>query len=84
VTYQPPAGTPPAPAPICKVPKTKGMKLAVAEKAVRRADCKVGRIKKVSSRRVRSGRVTGTSPPAGRKLRAGWKVELFESKGPRS
>lgn len=78
VTYQPPAGM--APAPICKVPKTKGMKLPAAEKAVRRADCKVGGIKKVRSRSVRGGRVAGTSPPAGRKLRAGWRVELFVSK----
>jgi beta-lactam-binding protein with PASTA domain len=81
VTYQPPPGT--APVPICKVPKTKGTKLPAAEKALRRAHCKVGRVKKVGSRSVRNGRVTRTSPPAGRKLRAGWKIELFVSNGSR-
>ena len=57
------------------------MKLANAEKAVRRAHCKVGKIKRVTSRTVRSGRVMSTSPRAGRMLRAGSKIELFVSKG---
>ena len=57
------------------------MKLAAAERALRQAHCKVGKIKRVKSRTVRKGRVTSTSPRAGRMFRAGNKVELFVSKG---
>ena len=57
------------------------MKLATAEKAVRQAHCKVGKIKRLTSRTLRRGRVMSTSPRAGRMLRAGSKVELFVSKG---
>jgi Glucodextranase, domain B/PASTA domain len=84
VSYTPPSPAPPAPPPPavkCDVPTLKGMKLATAERAVRRAHCKVGKIKRVKSRKVRKGRVTSSSPPAGRRLRAGSKVELFVSKG---
>ena len=79
VVYEPPP-TPPAPL-RCQVPRTKGMKLPAAEKALRRSHCKVGKIKHQTSRAVRRGRVTSTSPRAGRTLRAGSKVELFVSKG---
>ena len=79
VVYQVPASSPPAAT--CKVPRTKGLKLANAQKALRRAHCRVGRIKRVRSRKVRRGRVLSTSPRAGRKLRGGAKVELFVSKG---
>jgi serine/threonine-protein kinase len=65
----------------CKVPKTKGMKLAAAEKAIRKAHCKVGTVKKVKSRMVRKGRVMHTMPHAGHVLRAESKIDLFVSKG---
>ena len=79
IVYNPP---PAPPAPVrCKVPRTKGMKLAAAEKAVRHAHCKVGKIKHLTSHRVRRGRVMSTIPRAGRGLPAGSKVELFVSKG---
>ena len=57
------------------------MKLPAAEKALRRSHCKVGKIKQQKSRTVRRGRVTSTSPRAGRTLPAGSKIELFVSKG---
>jgi hypothetical protein len=87
VAYQPPApvsssSLPPPPAPvICRGPRTKGMKLLAAERALRRAHCRVGRIKHVSSKKIRRGRVMGTSPRVGRRLKAGAKVELSVSKG---
>ncbi len=83
VLYNPPAPPPPPPpAPVkCKVPRTKGMKLPAAQRAVRRAHCKVGKIKHVKSKAVRSGRVTNTTPRPGRVFRAGTKIELFVSKG---
>jgi hypothetical protein len=66
----------------CRVPKTKGMKLSAAKRALRRAHCRVGKIKPVASHSARRGRVASTSPRPGRRLRAGAKVELFVSKGP--
>jgi hypothetical protein len=84
VVYQPPAPPPPPPPPVvkCNVPRIKGMKLPAAEKALRRAHCKVGKVKHMSSRKVRRGRVMTSSPRAGRHLAAGTKIELFVSKGP--
>jgi Glucodextranase, domain B/PASTA domain len=82
VVYTPPAAPVPQSSPVkCKVPKTKGMKLNAAEKALRRAHCKVGKVKRELSRTVRSGRVASTTPHAGRVLNAGTKIELFVSKG---
>ncbi len=85
VVYTPPppaphAGPPP-PAARCKVPKTKGMKLTVAEKAIRKAHCKVGKVKWVKSRKMRHGRVMSTTPRPGHVLSSGSKIELFVSKG---
>lgn len=79
VVYNPPP--PPPPAVKCKVPKTKGIKLRAAEKALRRAHCEVGKIKHEKSRTVRSGRVASTTPRAGRTVKADSKIELFVSKG---
>lgn len=79
VLYHPPPAPPP---PVrCRVPRTKGLKLPAAEKAIRRAHCRVGKIKRIRSRKVRRGRVVDTRPPVGRRLRAGSKVELFVSNG---
>jgi Glucodextranase, domain B/PASTA domain len=67
---------------VCKVPRIKGMKLPAAEQALRRAHCRVGRIRHEVSKKVRKGRAVGTGPSTGRRLPAGSKVELFVSKGP--
>jgi Glucodextranase, domain B/PASTA domain len=86
VVYQPPSTPQPAivtpsPTDICKVPKIKGMKLAVAKKALRHAHCRIGKIKHVKSGKVALGRVIRISSRPGRRLPAGAKVELFVSKG---
>ncbi len=91
VVYQPPpspspSSSPPPPPPppptiVCKVPRTKGMKLAMAERALRRAHCRVGKITHVTSERIARGRVMSTTPRAGRRLAAGAKIGLFVSKG---
>lgn len=79
VVYTPPS---PPPAPVkCEIPRLKGKRLATAERALRHARCRVGKIKRVKSRTVRNGRVTSASPGAGRTFAAGHKVELFVSKG---
>lgn len=80
VYYSPPAPTPAVH--VCRVPRTKGMKLPAAERALRRANCRVGRIRHEVSKKVHKGRAVGTSPRVGRVLRAGSKIELFLSKGP--
>jgi hypothetical protein len=77
VVYQPPA----PPVVKCRVPRVKGMKLPAAEKALRKAHCRVGKVKHVSSRKLARGRVMSTKPQAGRRLRAGAKIELLVSKG---
>jgi Glucodextranase, domain B/PASTA domain len=80
VIYTPPSPPPPAPVK-CKVPPLKGKKLAAAERALRQAHCRVGKIKHVKSPTVRKGRVAGASPGARHTFAAGHKVELFVSKG---
>jgi Glucodextranase, domain B/PASTA domain len=79
IVYAPPA--PPPPPVKCKVPRTKGMKLPAAERALRRAHCRVGKIKHVHSKKIAEGRVMGTTPRAGRRLAAGAKIQLSVSKG---
>lgn len=84
VVYQPPAQSvppPPPPPAKCKVPRTKGMKLAAAKRALRGAHCQVGRIQHERSKKEPEGRVLSTSPMPGRSFAAGHRVELFLSKG---
>lgn len=84
IVYQPPAAPPPPTPPMpmkCNVPRVKGMKLVRAEKALRRAHCKVGKVKHVKSSKLARGRVISTTPRAGRHLPAGTKIVLFVSKG---
>jgi hypothetical protein len=86
VVYQPPStagsGPPVTVKPVkCKVPRTKGMKLAAAKRALRHAHCRVGKIKHVSSKKIARGHVMSTTPRAGRRLAAGAKVALSVSKG---
>jgi beta-lactam-binding protein with PASTA domain len=58
------------------------MKLGAAEKALRRAHCRVGKVKHVSARKLARGRVMSTTPHAGRWLPARSKIEVFVSTGP--
>jgi hypothetical protein len=85
VVYTPPPpaphAAPPPAAARCKVPKTKGMKLTAAEKAIRKAHCKVGKVKWVKSHKMRHGRVMSTTPRPGHVLSSGSKIELFVSRG---
>lgn len=67
----------------CVVPKVKGKTAAAARKAIRRAGCKVGAIRRSYSASIRSGRVVSQSPRAGARRAAGTKVTLVLSKGKR-
>jgi eukaryotic-like serine/threonine-protein kinase len=64
------------------VPRIEGMKLPAAERALRRAHCRVGKIKHEHSNKVGRGRVVATSPGRGRRKMAGGRIELLVSSGP--
>ena len=59
----------------CTVPTLKRMRLSQAKKRLRSANCSVGKVKLVRSRRF-AGRVVSTRPGRGTTLRAGAKVNL--------
>jgi hypothetical protein len=65
----------------CVVPNVKGKALAAARRALRRAACGTGRIRRSFSASVRVGRVISQSPRAGARRTAGTKVRLVVSKG---
>jgi beta-lactam-binding protein with PASTA domain len=67
--------------PKCKVPRVIGKGLTKARTAIRAANCSVGRVRRVQSKRTR-GHVVRQSPLAGRRLAVGSKVNLFVSRGP--
>lgn len=71
----------PAALELCIVPRVAHAKLGTAERALRRSNCRVGRITKVRSRTFRKGRVEHASHSPGAVLRAGTKVGLTESVG---
>jgi hypothetical protein len=65
----------------CVVPKLKGKTLASAEKAISKAHCAVGKVKKASSSHVKKGIVVSQGTKAGESLPDGAKVSLVVSKG---
>jgi hypothetical protein len=67
--------------PPCKVPRLRGMTLSGARHAISRAGCKVGKIKRDHSRKVRRGHVVSSTPSAGRTKPRGTKVALVLSRG---
>jgi hypothetical protein len=79
---QPPP-PPPAPPPArCKVPRVVGTKLPAAKRAITRARCRVGRVRRARSRKP-SGRVVSQSPRPGVKRPRGARVNLVVSRGRR-
>ena len=67
--------------PSCKVPRLRALTLSKARKAISKANCAVGKIKKEHSGRVRKGRVMSSSPSSGRTKPHGTKVALVVSRG---
>ncbi|HMJ00502.1 MAG TPA: PASTA domain-containing protein [Gaiellaceae bacterium] len=65
---------PPAPPARCTVPRVIGLRLATARSRIRRAHCRVGRVRRARSRRV--GRVLSQSPRAHALRPRGTKVNL--------
>lgn len=60
----------------CVVPNLAGRKLAAAKKALGKAKCKVGTIKKLAGASAKTGKVSKQSPKAGSKLAVGSKVAV--------
>lgn len=75
----------PEPAPTaprrCKVPNLKRKKTKVARKAVRRTECKLGKVKRRHSRKVPKGKVISQTPKPGKRVAGGAKVTIVVSSG---
>jgi hypothetical protein len=84
LTRTSPPPPPPPPARACVVPNVKGKTLASAKRALARAGCRVGAIRKVYSRKVKRGRVDSQKPKARTRLHERAKVALVVSRGRKS
>jgi hypothetical protein len=77
----PPPPPPPPPAPPrprqCVVPRVVGLRLASASTRIRRANCRVGSVRRARSRRALRGRVLSQSPRAGLRRARGTRVNLL-------
>jgi hypothetical protein len=60
----------------CVVPKLKGKKLKAAKKALRKAHCKIGNVKKLRGATAKTGRVVKQSPGPRKVLAPGAKVAI--------
>jgi uncharacterized delta-60 repeat protein len=60
----------------CLVPRVVGLRLAVARARIHRANCSVGRVRRVRARKRRGGIVVAQSPRPGRRLERGARVNL--------
>lgn len=67
----------------CVVPKVKNRGLKGARKALRRANCKPGKVSLRYSGKVKAGKVIRGGKSRGKALRAGSKVKLVVSLGPK-
>ncbi|MFL5958956.1 MAG: PASTA domain-containing protein [Gaiellaceae bacterium] len=66
---------------MCVVPKVKGKTLKRAKRVIKGHACKVGTIKRTTSRTVEKGHVISQKPKPGRTLKHGARVNLVVSKG---
>jgi subtilisin family serine protease len=69
--------------PFCTVPRLRGLTLIGAKRALVKRGCKLGRISRTYSRRVRRGRIVAQRPRPGLRLRRGGKVAVELSRGRR-
>jgi len=60
----------------CKVPKLKGKKLKAAKKKIRKAGCRVGKIKKLHGATANTGKVTKQAPKPGKILAPGARIKI--------
>jgi hypothetical protein len=60
----------------CKVPKLKGSKLKAAKRRSRKADCGIGKVKKLGDATAKSGKVVKQNPKPGKILAPGTKIKV--------
>jgi beta-lactam-binding protein with PASTA domain len=72
----------PKPKPKCVVPKLANKTLPVAKKALVKGRCKLGKVTKAFSPKIKKGRIVKQGKRAGAKLANGAKVPVTLSKGP--
>jgi hypothetical protein len=60
----------------CKVPKLSGKKLKASKKALKKGDCKLGKVKKVGDATAKTGKVVKQNPKPGKILVPGSKVGI--------
>jgi PKD repeat protein len=68
-------------APGCVVPRLKGLTLAAAKTRLAANHCRLGRVTRAYSKTVKKSRILAQTPPAGRKLANGAKVNVVLSRG---
>jgi hypothetical protein len=78
----PPAAAKPKPKPICRVPRVVGQRLVRARARIRRANCRVGRLRYKHAAR-RRGRILTQSPRPGSRRPRGTRVRMTVSRGRR-
>jgi FG-GAP-like repeat/PASTA domain/FG-GAP repeat len=66
---------------LCGIPDVRWKTLRAAKRAIVRADCRVGRIRRAHSKNVTRGRVISQQPASGRVLPKRGKVNLVVSRG---
>jgi subtilisin family serine protease len=69
--------------PFCTVPRLRGLTVIGAKRALVKKGCKLGRISRTYSRRVRRGRIVAQRPRSGLRLRRDAKVAVELSRGRR-
>jgi len=67
--------------PPCKVPNVRGKKLGVARSAITKARCRLGKLRRKTSKIVERGHVVSQSPKAGTRLPNRGRVNLVVSRG---
>jgi hypothetical protein len=71
-----PSGTAPSKSKRCVVPKLRGKKLKAARKALTKAHCRTGKVKRRKAGKAKRGRVISSSPKAGARRKRNTKVAL--------
>jgi FG-GAP-like repeat/FG-GAP repeat/PASTA domain len=66
---------------LCTVQGVRGVTLLAAKRTIARASCRVGKIRRAFSKRVKKGRMVSQKPRFGAVLRGGGKVDLVVSRG---
>ena len=65
----------------CVVPKLRGDRLAAAKRALRRANCKLGKVTRKASRKVAKGHVISSRPPSDTHHKRGARIAIVVSRG---